>query len=132
VDRSGRTVETYVAGYRRQRQGAELVNYANSLTGDALSESSSSTVTVDGLSFIETVVVDAQGRRSLIWSRYEIGGRRFVVPLSSQLWYGISSLAGAPQSLLVATRTICEGDCETARAALRSFELDSNEAGRQR
>jgi EpsI family protein len=127
VDRAGRTVEVLVVSYRRQRQGAELVNYANSLPGAALDARAESTVVVDGVPFIETEVVDRAGRRSLIWSHYEIGGARFAVPLYSQLWYGIASLVSAPQSLLVANRAICENDCEPARATLRSFALDTKD-----
>jgi len=49
------------------------------------------------------VVADEQGRRSLVWSVYDIGGREFVTPLLSQLWYGVRSLAGAPYSVLFAS-----------------------------
>jgi EpsI family protein len=125
VDRSGRTVETFVVSYHEQRQGAELVNYANSLSGDKLTPRSETTISAANAALVETEVVDARGQRSIIWWHYEIGGRRFVVPLSAQLWYGLSSLARSQESSLIATRVACESTCEPARDALRSFLADS-------
>jgi hypothetical protein len=70
---------------------------------------------------MELTAKDADGGRSLVWSVYDIGGREFVTPLWSQLWYGMRSLGGAPYSVQFAFRTACEGSCESARATLGSF-----------
>ncbi len=121
VGGSGRIVEVSVVTYRQQRQGAELVNYANSLLGSALSATGESIVTADGRRFRETAAVDARGGRSIIWWHYEIGGQPFVRPIFSQLWYGFSALLTAPESRLVAVRVSCEPSCEEARASLSKF-----------
>ncbi|MEJ0038464.1 MAG: exosortase C-terminal domain/associated protein EpsI [Gammaproteobacteria bacterium] len=125
VDRSGRTVEVMVAAYRRQRQGVELVNYANSLEGERLSVLDEKIVNAGSEGFIETRVADARGHESIIWSRYDIGGVRFVEPLASQLWYGLRALGGSPLSSLDARRATCQPDCTIARATLERFAAGS-------
>jgi hypothetical protein len=110
-------------GYAMQAQGRELVNEENSLFGiDAPEPTAEAEVTLDRESYTELVFVDPQGRRWLTWSMYDIGGREFVTPLFSQLWYGLRSLGGPPYSMQFAFRTECGGSsCDAARATLRSF-----------
>jgi hypothetical protein len=109
-------------GYPMQAQGQELVSEDNSLFGAAsLTTLAEATVTLGGESYIETIAADERGRRSLVWSVYDIGGREFVTPFMSQLWYGVRSLGGPPYSVLFAFRTECVDSCESARATLRSF-----------
>jgi EpsI family protein len=117
-----RTVEVLVVGYARQGQGEELVNEGNSLLGDrGLTAISGDLARAGGQTFRELTVVDGQGKRSVIWSAYDIGGRTFVTPLYSQLWYALRSFSGTPYSALIAFRTSCEPSCGQARAALQSF-----------
>jgi EpsI family protein len=122
---AGRDVEVVGVGYDAQEQGRELVNEGNSLLGnDALTVIDVSVVNVAGNPFTEAVVADNQGRRSVVWSVYDIDGRRFVVPLLSQLWYGLRSLGGAPYSALFAFRASCEPTCDAARQTLGLFVQD--------
>jgi len=119
---TGRGVDMVVIGYSTQAQGRELVSSENSLFGTASNSSvAESKVELGGESFMETVVTDARGHRSVVWSVYDIGGREFATPLMSQLWYGIRSFGGPPYSALFAFRTACSGSCDTARDTLRSF-----------
>jgi hypothetical protein len=109
-------------GYPMQAQGRELVNEENSLFGvDAPEPTAEAKVTLDGESYTELVFADQRGQRWLTWSVYDIGGREFVTPLLSQLWYGLRSLAGPPYSMQFAFRTECSESCDSARATLRSF-----------
>lgn len=122
---AGRDVEVVGVGYDAQEQGRELVNEGNSLLGnDALTVLDVSVVNVSENTFSEATVADNQGRRSVVWSVYDIDGRRFVVPLLSQLWYGLRSLGGAPYSALFAFRATCEPTCDAARQTLRLFVQD--------
>jgi EpsI family protein len=119
---TGHNVEMVAIGYPMQAQGQELVSEDNSLFGAApLTTVAETTVTLDGKSYIETLTADERGRRSVVWSVYDIGGREFVTPLMSQLWYGVRSLGGPPYSVLFAFRTECADSCDSARATLRSF-----------
>jgi EpsI family protein len=119
---AGHRVEMVAIGYPMQAQGRELVSEENSLFGaTSLAAVAKHTVVLDGQPYIETVAADDSGGRFLVWSIYDIGGRRFVTPLMSQLWYGVRSLEGPPYSILFAFRTACEGSCDAARDVLRSF-----------
>ena len=119
---SGHNVEMVAIGYPMQAQGRELVNEENSLFGvDAPEPTAEAKITLDGESYIELVAADQHGQRWLTWSVYDIGGREFVTPLLSQLWYGLRSLGGPPYSMQFAFRTQCSQSCDTARGTLRSF-----------
>ena len=121
-DMSGHNVEMVAIGYSVQGQGRKLVSEKNSLLGAGSPEPvAEAKVTLDGVPYMELVAANADGRRSLVWSIYDIGGREFVTPVWSQLWYGMRSLAGAPYSVQFAFRTACEGSCDSARATLGSF-----------
>ena len=110
-------------GYPMQAQGRELVNEENALFGAGVSLDlvAEHTFALGQESYIETVVADSQGHRLLVWSVYDIGGREFVTPLMSQLWYGVRSLGGPPYSVLFAYRIPCESSCDSARETLQSF-----------
>ena len=120
---SGHNVEMVAIGYPMQAQGRELVNEENSLFGaDAPEPTAESQVKLGTTSYTEIVSADPRGRRWLAWSVYDIGGRRFVTPLWSQLWYGLRSLAGPPYSMQFAFRAECSAaSCDAARASLQSF-----------
>jgi EpsI family protein len=118
----GDAVEVVAIGYAQQAQGQELVNEENSLLGPSpLAPVAESTVTLNGRSYIELVAADSFGHRMVVWSVYDIGGREFVAPLMSQLWYGLRSLSGAPYSVMFAFRAACTSSCDSARATLSSF-----------
>ena len=58
-------------------------------------------VDVGESTYREVVAVDLEGNRSVIWSFYDIEGESFVVPIVSQLWYGIRALTSRPDSAAV-------------------------------
>ncbi len=121
-DREEAAVELMMIGYASQEQDRELVNENNSLLGSGDLTARGPGGVVRGASpHIEYLAVDAQQRRFLIWSVYDIGGRAFVTPLFSQLWYGLRALRVPPYSVLFAYRTECEPSCDAARARLASF-----------
>lgn len=118
----GRLVEVVAVGFPRQTQGAQILNEGNSLLGDhGLTIEAVALVDGAGIPHGEVVARDSRGRRSVIWSVIDVGGRLFGEPLSSQLWYGARSLLGTPYSALFALRAPCDGSCDAARAALTDF-----------
>jgi EpsI family protein len=121
ADGAGRRVEVLAVGYSMQEQGRELVNEGNSLLGPELTQLTGHIVDSDGQPYYEMVVVDSQGRESVMWSVYDIGGRSFVIPIFSQLWYGLRSLTAQPPSVLFATRAECVPSCAVGGATLRGF-----------
>jgi EpsI family protein len=119
---AGRRIDVLAIGYPRQAQGRELVNDENSLLG--VHEVSSYTSGSPGgfaVAFREINAADDAGRRWLIWTVYDIGGRFFATPLYSQLWYGLRSLGETPYSMLLALRVQCDLTCDAARATLADF-----------
>jgi EpsI family protein len=119
---AGHNVDLVAIGYSMQAQGQELVNEENSLLGAGpLAPMTETKVTLDDRSYIELVAGDMLGHRTLVWSVYDIGGRPFVTPLLSQLWYGLRSLGGAPYSVMFAFRAACTSNCDSARNTLKSF-----------
>jgi len=122
-DEAGAVVELVAIGYPAQEQGRELVNEENSLLGSGdLTALGAATVVRGPQPHFEFIANDASERRFVVWSVYDIGGRRFVTPLFSQLWYGVRSLGRVPYSVQFAYRTSCEPSCEVARARLSRFE----------
>ncbi len=108
--------------FRSQQQGAELVGEANKLVGSVdVTTETESVIGSDAGRFREAVIVDPTGARYVVWSVYDIGGRQFVAPFLSQLWYGVRSLAGAPTSTLLSVRAKCTTSCDAGRAQLDAF-----------
>jgi len=121
-DLSGHTVEAVAIGYNAQAQDRELVNENNSLAGNGgFAVLSSTRVEGAGQLYREEVVVDKAAQRSVIWSFYVIGGRRFVTSLWAQLWYGINAFRTPPYSALLGLRSACTPSCPAAREVLSDF-----------
>ena len=124
----GRAVEVAAFGFPRQTQGAHILDERNSVLGEpGLSLESIALASGAAIPHTEVIALDSRGRRSLIWSVIDIGGRLFAVSVSSQLWYGARSLIGTPYSALFALRSQCDLSCDAARAALADF-LSTNGA----
>jgi hypothetical protein len=119
------TVEALGVGYRRQRQGAELVGETSSVTGDRLQARAERVVASPVGRFREAEVADSNGVHSLIWWRYQVGQRNLVGPFTQQLWYGINALIWQPPAGLIALRTACNADCGSARRRLQEFVVYS-------
>lgn len=115
-------VEVYVAYYAAQRQGKEMVGFGNSLLGRSLQGPVASRVAGSGQQATrEWEVVDATGRRWLLWSWYEVNGRRLTTETLVSVGYGLRSLLGPVDSRIVASRAPCAPDCDAARALLEGF-----------
>jgi exosortase len=120
VSATGETVEIFRVAYRSMRQGAKLFGSAVSVAGRRLRLQSGTVIETAAGRFREEEVADRSGAHSLIWSRYEIAGRDFVVPLAAQLWYGLKATLSNPPASLIAYRAECgiDGTCAEARRAL--------------
>jgi len=125
---TGDIVETYRVAYRTQRQGAKLIGMGTSIAGDGLRVRSQGVVQSSAGTFRESQVVDGEGKRSLIWYRYQMADRDFVKPLPGQLWYGFLATASNPPAGLTAYRAACraESGCTEVRLVLTDFTLHSS------
>jgi exosortase len=121
-DPAGRTVRLVALAYPEQRHGDDLLNGEDALIQKmGLSPVEARIVRVSDSQYREVRVSDGTGREALTWSVYDIGGRAFVWPLYSKLWYGLRSLSDTPYSVLFAFQAECAPSCDAARAALSSF-----------
>ncbi len=122
IDSHGNPLTVTGVVFRSQRQGAELVGEATKLFGSVEVTTQAEHV-IDSRAgrFRETIIVGPAGARYVVWSVYDIGGRQFVVPFFSQLWYGVRSLIGAPTSVLLSVRAACEPTCDAGRSRLDAF-----------
>jgi exosortase len=121
---AGGTIEALGVAYSRQSQGSELIGETSSLTGSGgLEVESEQRIRGPAGQFVETVARAPDGRRSVLWSRYDIGGRPLTVPVLAQLWYGLGSLVSEPLTGLVALRTECVPDCAAARRRIENLAL---------
>ena len=120
TDPAAQPVDAFAVAYRVQTQHAKLLGYWNDLLGHPEQMQRQSMRVVDSPvgPWQEIVALDADGSRSLIWTRYRIGNRVFAEPRISQFWYGLAALVRPPVSSLTALRTACLQDCNAARTRL--------------
>lgn len=119
---SGASVDLTALASSIHDPGKDLATVLASLVGKGeATPASSHRISVDGLPYIETVTADSQGQPILLWSTYDIGGRRFVTPLLSRLWYGVASLGGTARPVLFAFWTRCVTSCDDSRLTLTDF-----------
>jgi exosortase len=121
MDPAGEPVQAYAVAYRLQTQSAKLLGYWNDLLDGRprpMQRQSLRVVASAAGRWQETVALDPDGSRSLIWTRYRVGSRVFVEPRISQLWYGLAAIVKPPISSLTALRAVCRPDCGAARTRL--------------
>jgi exosortase A len=119
----GRQAELFVAFYRHQRQGAEVVYHANRLDGNGWSRVESRAL--DGLPGMPQAQVDRLvrgSRQRLVLSWYWVGGRFTASPYEAKLYQSISTLLGIrPAAAAVA---ISVERPEDAKDFLQGLALD--------
>ena len=121
-------VDFLVVHYRRQEQGAELVNAQNRLfSGDWRWLGGDPGRVVAGPEgqrwpVRELRLQGPDGRRQLVWRWYDIGGRRLVDPTRAKLWEAAHRLLGrSGDTSLVAVAAGFRYRPEQARKQLRAF-----------
>jgi len=121
-------VRLLVVHYRRQEQGGELINAQNRLVGGAWRSrggASVRSVALAGgrrLALRELVLDRADGSQRLVWSWYDVAGRRLVTPARAKLRGAIQRLLGdGSAATLVALASDYQYRPGEARARLRAF-----------
>ncbi len=109
------------------RQGAKLFGSSVSVAGRRLKLESEAFIETPAGRFREDEATDRSGARSLIWSRYQIAGRRFVEPIAAQLWYGLTATVSNPSASLIGYRAACgrDANCTGAHHILHQFVSDA-------
>jgi len=118
--RGGIAVESYVAEYREQRLGKKLGGYANRPQG-AAEVLEAGTLSADRDTGY--MVIEQNGRRSMLLLTYRVADRDFASANRAQLWYSWLTLRSllSPLSEVIAWRADCNPDCDRARELLLQF-----------
>jgi EpsI family protein len=124
-------VAIYLAVYRRQSQGAELINDRNFLVvqkdpvWDNVGQSRRLEPIGNGEVTVRETRVRSRNQRLLIWDWYLVGGRHLSNPYHIKLLEGWSKLRGDPDhGVAVMLVTPTEERTEQAEKTLRAFAVD--------
>lgn len=120
LHKSDLVVDVYRASYRFMRQDGKLAGYENTVTGELVDMrvlERSQTVN----SFVETLLADREGRRSMILAGYFVGNHWFSKPILGQFWYAAMAFGMSPASGVLAMRVTCATDCDFERSELSNL-----------
>lgn len=126
-NKDGRAVTVYVAYYRRQRQGAELVSSQNTIAGDPRSAWASMGQSLRREHFSKTVALRqtrlrSAGARLLVWDWYRIAGRDVSDPYLAKALLARERLLGrGDDSAAILMATSYDERPEIAADTLRQF-----------
>jgi EpsI family protein len=122
-------VGLYLGVYRTQRQGAELVNYANVMVAEKDPEWSNTLMRPrrvrlesGDLALTQYLLASRHGERLLVWSWYLVGNRHTANPFLAKLLEAKSRLVGRHgEAVLIAVATPYDEKPEVAAAVLTAF-----------
>jgi EpsI family protein len=123
VSGSGR-VEVYVNTYGEQKQGQELIQYANTLLAPGAWHRAWPHTTRTLAAQPPLAAFEARGEDGSVWLLayvYDVGGRRTPASALAQFYYGLQSLRHPAPSGVVALAVRCGADCGAAQALARTF-----------
>lgn len=117
-------VEIYVGTYGEQRQGTELVQYANTLLAPGNWKRAWPHVTHALAAQPPLVAFEARAEDRRLWLLayvYAVDGRLTSAAALAQVYYGLHSLRDPAQSGIVALAVRCDADCSGARELAGAF-----------
>lgn len=123
--KAGTLAEVYLAVYRSQAQGRELIGYNNSLSGDGYRQESATVLSLQTggklIDVREIEVISATGQRRLIWFWYAIGERLAQAERAAMFWSAAYGLVGKDHGAVIAMSTSCASDCAPGREILQDL-----------
>lgn len=131
----GRTVDLYLAYYRQQRQGAELINSQNRLYDGKrwvyVGETGQTVPLANNELGVRALRIAAAGRQRLVWHWYWVGGWSTTSPITAKLLEAWDQLSGRHRgSALIAVAADYDIQPAEAEALLGRF-LESTAPGIQ-
>lgn len=121
------TVEVYVNVYGEQRQGeGELIQYGNTLLAPgewtrAWPLQADALQPARGPALLAFEARAPSGQRWLVARVFDVGGKLTTSELAAQLSYGLQSTLRPVPAGVFALASQCDGNCEAARALVKSF-----------
>ena len=120
----GMRVMVYIGYYPRQRQGSELINELNRISGEAGWQQAavqSRTVGSEGRQLTETELVSADGLHRLVWYRYRVAGHYTVSDYAAKALQVAGLLAGRQEAAVIALAADSSEEPAVARDVLEDF-----------
>lgn len=119
-------IEAYANAYAYQAQGHEFIGFGNDVLGASGWDATSvrrATARGSGaeIPYVEVTATAPSREPWVIAYVYSVGGKAFVRPIASKLYYGVAALADRPWSGVVAVASKCAVDCSGASAAVNGF-----------
>jgi EpsI family protein len=118
-------VDVYLAVYRSQMQGRELVAERNRLFAADHRRLSARSVAVAGVPRLdvvrEQVASSPRGTHRVVWYWYAVGTRLVVDDLQAKLWQVFGRFRGGDSGAVAAVSVACGQDCSEASGGLESF-----------
>lgn len=111
-------VDLYGAYYARQTSGKKLIGFDSSFAGAGWVELSRSAVDTDSGRVLELVIGARSGDKRLVWSWYEVRGRRITSTTAVKLRQALGAFGLRDWSGGVALSAPCRPACDDARQVL--------------
>ena len=119
--RNAQIVSVYVAAYDRQSRQGKLIGYGSSLAGAGWIDDGAVQARAIGAAQAnvdERVLSDAWGAHRVVWSWYEVEGRRMLSPTRVKFREGMAAFGAGRRSAIIALSSPCVPNCDAAREAL--------------
>jgi EpsI family protein len=126
-------VGAYIADYRYQRQGHEVVVPRNRPAGQSavvLTRRPAAATTASGamMPFQELEVADAAAERRLVWVGFRVAGNPTASDLAGKALQVEGVIRGRRDAQAFVITATCGGDCSEARSSLSKFATAAAEA----
>jgi len=116
-------VMLFLALYKAQAQGREVIGYGTRIQGDegwTLAEEDRLRDEELG-EWRRAVLARRDGQRRVVLYRYTVAGRPIASRLEAKLWQGLSGLSGDRSASIFAASALCRGSCRKASEDLVRF-----------
>jgi exosortase A len=143
--KQGLGVQLFAGFYPRQRQGGELINDLNSISGPGWRQTGERRiVSSTGDSVMEVDLVSTDNQRRIVWYRYRVAGRYTTSGYVAKVLQVLGLLGGREDAAVIALAADVAGDAAGVREGLDDFmvtmgpvldrltEGKANEQGRDR
>lgn len=123
--RDGMRVDVYLAIYRSQGQGRELISEQNRLFAAderLVSVRSVSLASTQSPALVrEQIAISAAGAHRVVWYWYAVGPRLVMDELGAKFWHALGRLSGRDSGAVTAISVACGRNCNDTGGTLESF-----------
>lgn len=125
--KADKQVTLYVAYYKNQAQGKELINDLNAITNNKEWRTRyprAHLLVHDESDVLEQLLVKNDKVKKLVWYQYNVAGKDTANLYEAKLLQVVGVLSGKPQAYVMAVATLVRNDDASAREVLAEFFSD--------